>query len=798
MTCLWKFHGRVFLRRNHGRLEGKMRKGVFKRIRKTKAGSITKPAVKVAAKAVAFAAAMSLMLGTVMTAYGEEGAGSALKSVVTDIFHRHIGSPDTQGGCYTNPIEHVHQGDAINGGGCYTKPVAHVHTGSPETGGGCYGKEIPHTHGPECYRSETHKHESACLSGKCTITYRPKEIIETYTDTCQIHGVTTHERRAAIAEHSACGLGEVDAVIEQCQSCTNSLTRTHMFMNCGKQEGTIQILECSKTIEGYDTSCGYTQGGTQYYERECDGAPDGYGLGCGLNEDTPCGRLILTSQAGSDTSKVIISAKVEDLTGGRLILSSDPYVWRDQEGNVLGSGQSLEVDKNGDYSVSVSLENKDVDESGLHSSILVDSIREKEPETPAPTATATPSATTEPTQSPTATPSATTEPTQSPTATPSATTKPTQSPTATPSATTEPTQSPTATPSATTKPTQSPAATPSATTKPTQSPTATPSATTEPTESPTATPSATITPTESPVATPTATITPTATPEATFSPESVVPEKSPKPSAIPESSPGQEDKKEDTDQKKEEEEDEGKEENKDQDKDEDKSEEVESAGTQDKGSGGGNNKGTGQDTKASDENPSEGDLGEDRSEGEDNSRSFYYGKKDRLAEQPPVEAEKASASPSPETKGKIEKETATVTVSGNNAGQDRQYKVGQQKKKSGFFQSTAVKIITVALSTLLILAGFLFLVFILLCSVRVFNDDGEGRMVYLGRCMVRKKEGEYSLVITQSMTERSCTNRYCIKPGLFRLGKKEDQELVVCRDTKKAAVPLSREMIVIL
>lgn len=725
-----------------------MRKRVFKRIRKTAAGATTKPAVKAAVRAAALAAAISLMLGTVMTAYGEEGAGSILKSVVTDIFHRHIGSPDTEGGCYTNPIEHVHQGDAVNGGGCYTKPVAHEHTGSPETGGGCYGKEIPHTqHGPECYRSETHKHESACLSGNCTITYTAKEIIETYTDTCRIHGVTAHERRAAIADHSDCGRGKVDAVMEQCQSCTNILTRTHTFINCGKQEGTTQILECSKTIEGYDISCGYAQGGVEYYERECDGAPDGYGLGCGLDEDRPCGRLILTSQAAGDASRVIISAKVEDLTGGWLILSGDPYVWRDQEGNVLGSGQSLEVDKNGDYSVSVSLENRDVDESGLHSSISVDSIREKEPEIPVPTAT--------------------------------------------PSATISPS------PSATATATQSPTATPGATTKPTESPTATPSATTEPTESPTATPSATITPTESPAATPTATIMPSATPEATSSPESVVPEKSPKPSAIPESSPGQEDKKEDTDQKKEDDE-EGKEENKDQDKDEDKSEEVESAGTQDKGSGGGNNKGTGQDTKASDENPSEGDLGEDRSEGEDNSRSFYYGKKDRLAEQPPVEAEKASASPSPETKEKIEKETATVTVSGNNAGQDRQYKVGQQKKKGGFFQSTAVKIITVALSTLLILAGVLFLVFILLCSVRVFNDDGEGRMVYLGRCMVRKKEGEYSLVITQSMTERSCTNRYCIKPGLFRLGKKEDQELVVCRDTKKAAVPLSREMIVIL
>ena len=48
------------------------------------------------------------------------------------------------------------------------------------------------------------------------------------------------------------------------------------------------------------------------------------------------------------------------------------------------------------------------------------------------------------------------------------------------------------------------------------------------------------------------------------------------------------------------------------------------------------------------------------------------------------------------------------------------------------------------------------------------------------------------------MVEKSYTNRYCIKPGIFRLGKDEDEELVVYKETKKAVVPLSREMIVML
>lgn len=92
-----------------------MRKRVFKRKKKI--------------LAAAFAAAAVLLLGGAMTVYGQENGNASsgtLKTVATDIFHRHIGSPDTGGGCYTRPIEHKHQGDAAAGGGCYTKVAATI------------------------------------------------------------------------------------------------------------------------------------------------------------------------------------------------------------------------------------------------------------------------------------------------------------------------------------------------------------------------------------------------------------------------------------------------------------------------------------------------------------------------------------------------------------------------------------------------------------------------------------------------------------------------------------------------
>lgn len=79
----------------------------------------------------------------------------------------------------------------------------------------------------------------------------------------------------------------------------------------------------------------------------------------------------------------------------------------------------------------------------------------------------------------------------------------------------------------------------------------------------------------------------------------------------------------------------------------------------------------------------------------------------------------------------------------------------------------------------------------------MYNDDGKGRMIYLGRCMVETEEDTYFTIITDAMVEKAYTNRYCIKPGLFLLGKKEE-ELIVHKEAKKAAVRLDKEMIVML
>lgn len=154
----------------------------------------------------------------------------------------------------------------------------------------------------------------------------------------------------------------------------------------------------------------------------------------------------------------------------------------------------------------------------------------------------------------------------------------------------------------------------------------------------------------------------------------------------------------------------------------------------------------------------------------------------------------ASPSPSPQLK----KETGTVTVPQVKAEAEIPYEIEHLSGDQGFFSSPAVRMITLTLGAFLLLLGILLLLFYLRRSVKIFNDNGEGRLLYLGRCFVRIEEDGYSITISESMIEKSYTNRYCIKPGLFRLGRGCEEELFVCKEQMRKAVSLEKEIIVVI
>ncbi len=776
-----------------------------KRHKKTANTFIMKP---IAAKVFILLAAAFLAVGVATPVYGGEPAG---KTVTTDIYHRHIGNASVLGGCYNVPVPHVHQGDKINGGACFAQPVPHEHKGSASAGGGCYTKEVRHKHvgnstnGGACYEPVRHgAHTDTCYeSGRCTRTYTKGAVVETFEDTCFRHQKTAHEKAEGIASHSACGLGEEKIYLQYCKQCGFMPYTWHDYTKktCGREENDIvgYRLSCGKgegQVERYETSCGYQQGSVESYQLTCNKTTDGYRIGCGLREDQPCGRLVVSYEPQDNGTKAVLRARVEDLSGGKLVLSGNPYLWKDQGGNVLGTGDSLTVKENGNYSVKVSLENKDVDESGLHCSILVEGI--VKPTAP-PTATPTLKPTSTPTQRPTATP--TQNPTATPTQKPTAT--PTQRPTATPThkPTAMPTQSPTATP--TLKPTATPTHKPTAapTLKPTVKPTAMPSLkpTATPAVEPTATPGAgaTVTPTVQPSASPTAT--PDAKPATTpATGENGSGGNNPdndnaSPPVAGNPSDGGPSEGEEND--------------------------FGNVGENEAGHGSGNSPSGGNENNLTEgmpegdnnigneasgeeagENSGEGNLdgdGPGSGTGIGNSGNLA---KDSLMADSHNNGEEVSGF-GPEGQHPIIKETHSVKAQESEASQDIKYQVKKKGlfwKIAALFQHPAVRIITITIGTLLTLAGGFFFLFYLRHSVKVYNDDGEGRMVYLGRYLLNREENGYVLRVTEAMEEESYTDRYAIKPGIFLVGKKEGEELMVVKGEDRVLVAFSREMIVVI
>ena len=771
-----------------------MKKRVFKHQKKVRIHR----AARGMGRAAVLAAALGMMFGMTFSVYGQESRAAGQKVVVSNIYHRHVGSAAVRGGCYSVPIKHTHQGNNKTGGACYGAPVTHSHTGSAATGGGCYIIPVYHAHqgnessGGACYEAVTHTHSDVCyLSGTCTVQYTLGALLETYDDDCFQHQRAAHERRQATAAHSSCGKGTIGVELNYCKACGYMSTTWHKFNNvvCGMDETTVTgyRLKCGKegAVEGYNLGCGYKQGQVISYNLTCNKTVDGYERGCGLDESTPCGKVILTNETSGTGEKVTVSVRVEDLSGGKLTLGSQPYTWQDKNGNVLGSGSSIEVSENGTYQVTVRLENKDVDTSGLKASIQVDNVKKPAP-TAAPTAKPTAAPTAKPTAAPTAKPTA--APTAKPTAVPTA--KPTAEPTARPTA--EPTAAPTAKPTAapTAKPTAAPTVKPTAapTAKPTVSPTAAP--TVKPTAKPTAEPAAK--PSMKPDSTPTAkpAVKPTARPDATSSPTvkptakpSVKPDARPTaaPAAPPASGTGPS----------------GKPSGEKGDGGDGKEE--------DNGYGNGsgnsvsaeNKKETGHEDKAEDRK----DIGEQFSSGKENGSgkgNAGDGREKDAALEDTGKAENESPKLTVRIKKPVMKETESGQAAENMAEKEITYTIGQKSGRNGFFAQPAVKVITVTVSSLLLMSGIFTLLFYFRRSVKVYNDDGEGRMIYLGRCMVSLHEEGYVITITEKMVENSCTNRYCIKPGFFGIGKKEGQELIIYKEGKKTAAYLDTEMIVMI
>lgn len=340
--------------------------------------------------------------GTVMPVHGEE---SESKTVITEIYHKHVGNSGEKGGCYQQEIPHIHQGNETEGGNCYQTEIRHVHQGDKASGTGCYSQIVYHIHQGDgqseggCYTARYHTHEDSCYKDKiCTVRYTKGAVIGTETKECDAHGQSVHEIAEGTGLHENCGMGEEAVHLEYCKECGIMSYSYHDYRElvCGKstEEPEEYVLVCGKdetTVESYEAGCGFEEGSVERYELSCGKQIEGYARNCGFDEQTPVGKMIVTNETAGSSEKVTISVRVEDLSGGKLQFKEPAFVWYDEAGNKTGNGEQIEVEKNGKYTAEVRLRNPDVDESGLRSSITIDNVLLREEVSPSPGQTASPS-----------------------------------------------------------------------------------------------------------------------------------------------------------------------------------------------------------------------------------------------------------------------------------------------------------------------------------------------------------------------------------------------------------------------
>ena len=556
-------------------------------------------------KAVAAVILLGMANPCMMYASAEEANRSE-----TYIYHQHVGNDKEEGGCYHTPLYHIHTGDET-GGGCYGTALYHAHAGDEISGGGCYGTALYHEHtGSEdeeggCYVKKPHKHGSSCYRTVSSEDYGCYVVRTVDTGDGDYEG---HDYKYY---YMSCGrtIHGTDA------------SHTHEVINCNKEYDSGYTLGCGKTeesIENYLMDCGRIEGETiDSYALSCGKTTEdieGYGISCGRDEKTPVGKITVEEEKGSKKEETTIKVSFEDLSGGHLCLAEEPFTWYGPDGQRIGTGESISVSENGNYSVILGMKNEDVNKGSLKAGIKISSIV--------------------------------------------------------------------------------------------------------------------------------------------------------KPSKNTGGNSGKDDGSK---------------------KDDDNNDNDNNGGDDSDG-----NK-EGGDAKATPSplaEPTPSPLGAAAKE----KTAVTTVKKEKA--ETGNKTGMAVRTPAPSLKWQEKTESIKLPKKQSQSVEIPKIEIKEQKKT--FAIPAAVKIITVTAGALLAALGSLFLLYYLRTSVKLYNDDGKGGMIYLGRCAVKLTEDGYTITISDEMEEKAVTNRYYIRPGFFRFLRGEDEELIVCRLKKRISVYLSKEMTIVI
>ena len=103
-----------------------------------------------------------------------------------------------------------------------------------------------------------------------------------------------------------------------------------------------------------------------------------------------------------------------------------------------------------------------------------------------------------------------------------------------------------------------------------------------------------------------------------------------------------------------------------------------------------------------------------------------------------------------------------------------------------------VKAVTFTVSGVAFAAVLLFLLYMMLRSVRVYHQDGEGGSKYAGSYLLKKTETGFEVSLPDLILEQSATGQFTLRTGRLFAQRHKGEELVVLAGRRKEAVWIAR------
>ena len=104
------------------------------------------------------------------------------------------------------------------------------------------------------------------------------------------------------------------------------------------------------------------------------------------------------------------------------------------------------------------------------------------------------------------------------------------------------------------------------------------------------------------------------------------------------------------------------------------------------------------------------------------------------------------------------------------------------------------KAVTFTVSSIMLAAGLIYLIYLMFRSIQIFDCDGEGNVRYVGSCIMKRTEGGFEVRIPNMIWEHSSTGQYNLRPSKAFAKKNKGKELIVMAGENRESVWIDKDI----